>query len=293
MNVTKPTWTSSSFLLYAGGFTVLGAAIGALGYLSTQYGQGALVAWTLLPLGVLLAVALWLHRRDRWIAAGLFAVAAVSMWTALWGEMFDWWGWTPNGSNGPFDGLNWSVWLVALLASWAAAIALRRFRFPLLVVFVVASAYYVVTDIVSNGGDASAVVTLILGVVFLLVGVALDRGPRRPYGFWLQLAAGLTIGGALLFWWHSSEADWSLVATASVAFIAVAALTRRSSWAVLGVAGFVAAAAHWTLEWTNTSFASSFAGPRIWVPPLVFGVVGFFFVLLGLVVGARRALPPA
>jgi hypothetical protein len=292
VEVRKPIWTSSSFLLYTGGFTVLASAIGALAYLSTQYGQGALVAWTLLPLAVLLAVALAFHRRGRWIAAGVFAVGAVSLWTAFWGELFSWWGWTPSGeTNGPYDGFNWSIWLIALLTLAAALAARRRFRFPLLIIFVIESVYYVVTDIVSNGGSWTVVVTLFFGFAFLVVGLTLDRGPRRPYGFWYHFAAAGQIGGALLYWWHSSETDWALLATAAVIYCFLGALTRRSIWAVYGVVGIVAAATHWTLEWTATPFSSVFAPPRFWVPPLVFGVVGFFIVVLGLLTGRRERTP--
>jgi hypothetical protein len=287
VEVRKPIWTSSSFLLYTGGFVVLFSAIGALVYLSTQYGQGALVAWTLLPLAVLLAVALAFQRRGWWIAAGVFAFAAVTMWGTLWGELFDWWGWTNSNSNGPFDGFNWSIWLLALLVLVAALAALRRFRFPLLIIFVIESVYYVVTDLVSNGGSWSVVVTLLFGLAFFLIGVTLDRGARRPYGFWFHFAAAGSIGGALLFWWHSSETDWALLTTTAVIYVGVSAVTRRSIWAVYGVAGILAGATHWTLEWTSTPFSSVFAPPRFWVPPLVFGIVGFGIVVLGLL-AARR-----
>lgn len=292
MEVRKPIWTSSSFLLYTGGFVVLFSAIGALVYLSTQYGQGALVAWTLLPLGVLLAVAHAFQRRGWWIAAGVFAFATVLMWGALWGELFAWWGWTPSSSSGPFDGFNWSIWLLALLVLVAALAALRRFRFPLLIIFVIGSVYYVVTDFVSNGGNWSVWVTLLFGFLFLLIGAILDRGPRRPYGFWFHFAAAGSIGGSLLTWWHSSDTNWALLATVAVLYVGVAALTRRSIWAVYGVGGIIAAATHWMLDWTATPFLSSAAPPRLWVPPLVFGVVGFFIVLLGLV-SARRDERPA
>jgi hypothetical protein len=114
-----------------------------------------------------------------------------------------------------------------------------------------------------------------------------DHGPRRPYGFWLHLFSGLLIGGALLFWWHSSETDYALLATSGVVYVGIAARTGRSSWAVLGLAGFVAAAIHWAGEWTDTGF-SIFAPNRNWVPPLVFAVVGFFWVLLGLLVERRQ-----
>jgi hypothetical protein len=278
-------------LLYTGGFLVFFSAIGALVYLSTQYGQGELVAWTLLPLGVLFGVALGFQRLGWWIAAGVFAFAAVAVWGVLWGELFDWWGWTPSNSSGPYDGFNWSIWLVALLVLVAALAALRRFRFPLLIIFVIESVYYVVTDLVSNGGNWTIVVTLLFGFAFLIIGLTLDRGPRRPYGFWYHFAAAGSIAGALFFWWHSSETDWALFATASVIYCLLGAATRRSIWAVYGVLGIIAAATHWTTEWTATPFLSAFAPPRFWVPPLVFGVVGFFIVLLGLLAGRRERSP--
>jgi hypothetical protein len=285
--VRKPIWTSSSFLLYAGGIVVLLSALGALGYLSTQYGQGALVAWTLIPLAVLLGVALALHRRGAWLAAGVFAFTAIDVWIVLWGELIDWWGWAPKG-DGFFDGFNWSIWLVALLGLAAAIAGLRVFRFPLLVIFVIEAVYYVITDLVSNGGTWSVVVTLLFGFAFLVIGLVRDRGPKRPYGFWYHFAAAAQIAGALADWWHSSETEWALLATASVVYVLIGGATRRSIWAVFGFVGIVAAAVHWTLEWTATPFFNAFQTPRFWVPPLVFGVVGFFVVLLGLLIGRRE-----
>jgi hypothetical protein len=58
------------------------------------------------------------------------------------------------------------------------------------------------------------------------------------------------------------------------------------------VTGFLTSAVHWTSEWTNTGL-SIFSSDRNWVPPLVFGVVGFFFVLLGLLIGRRHDMVAA
>ena len=77
VDVRKPTWTSSSFLLYVGGFTVLSASFAALAYLSSQYGKGAYAGWTLLPLVVLYAVSFMFRGRGEWIAAGIFAFAGL------------------------------------------------------------------------------------------------------------------------------------------------------------------------------------------------------------------------
>ena len=236
MSVRKPIWTSASFLLYLGGLTVLVSAIASLTYLALNYGKGALAAWALLPLAVLLAVALMLRRRGAWIAAGVFAFGAVAMWAAFLGILFTWWGWNSNsGSSNAFGGWNWTLWLLLLLVIAAASAALQKFRFPLLFVYILASVYLLVTDVISNGGTWSAIVTLIIGLIYLFVGMSVDRGPRNPYGFWWHLSAGLLIGGSLLYWWHSSEADFALLATSSVVFILVAGATWRSSWAVLGV----------------------------------------------------------
>src|SRR5205807_8939288 len=89
--VRKPIWTTSSFLLYAGGLTVLAAAIGALAYLSSQYGSGAYAAWTLLPLVVLYMVSFIFRARGEWIAAGVFAFVGLAMWASFVGALESWW----------------------------------------------------------------------------------------------------------------------------------------------------------------------------------------------------------
>jgi hypothetical protein len=288
VEVRKPIWSSSSVLLYVGGLTVGVSALGSLAYLSTTYGKGTLVAWSLLPLFVLLAVALFFRRRGSWIAGGVFAFTWITAWIAFLGILFTWWGWNAGGdSSSAFGGWNWASWVIEILTIVAAAAALRAFRFPFLFVYVLVAVYVLVTDVISGGGNWSAVVTLLIGIVYLFVGVSVDRGPRRAYGFWWHLVSGLLIGGALLFWWHSSEADWALLATASVLFILLAGVTWRSSWAVIGIGGFLAAAVHWTIEWVDTGF-SIFSPDRTWVPFVVFAVVGAFFVVLGLYLDWRR-----
>ena len=65
MDVRKPTWDSSSFLLYLGLFTIAGSMTGAYAYLAGRYGNVAFVGWTLLILAVLLLVAAGLRRGGR------------------------------------------------------------------------------------------------------------------------------------------------------------------------------------------------------------------------------------
>jgi hypothetical protein len=279
MAVRKPTWSTSSFVLYTGGLAVLGAAAGGLAYLSAHYGDAAFVAWTLLPLAVLYAVAHWFRARGEWTAAGLFIVADMVVWILFLAALENWWGWLPDGNASPFDGWHWGLWLIVVVAIATAFVDLRQFRFPLLVVFPPVLAWYLFVDLLSGGGDWSAALTLLVGLVYLAIGTQLGS---RPYGFWIHVVSGLLVGGALLYWWHTSEADWALVATAGVAYVGLARATGRSSWAVLGVLGFLAATTHWVIEWSRISGFLMPNPARGWVAPLVYGIVGLFFVLLGI-----------
>src|SRR5207244_12990425 len=92
-----------------------------------------------------------------------------------------------------------------------------------------------------------------------------------PYGFWLHVAAGLTIGGSLLYFWHRSDANWALVAVAAIVYVAFAVGLGRSSWAVLGALGLFLAAGHFASEWSGGAF-ELFDGEATtdWAPLVVF-----------------------
>jgi hypothetical protein len=60
---------------------------------------------------------------------------------------------------------------------------------------------------------------------------------------------------------------------------------------VLGALGLIGAAVHFAIDWTTGSF-TFFTGPtRLWVPIVVAAVLGFGFVVLGLLAGRRRDEP--
>ena len=83
------------------------------------------------------------------------------------------------------------------------------------------------------------------------------------------------------------------VVVTGVVYIGIAKATERSSWAVLGVGGILAAFGHFSDKWAHQGITSFLTPSRDWVPPLVFGIVGFFIVLLGLALerGRRGAAP--
>jgi hypothetical protein len=293
MDVLQPRWSTWSFLVYGGGLTVLAAAGGWLTYLAGRSGQGGYAGWALLIVLLLTATAVGFRRREHPVAAGVFAFAAVAVFAAFVAALWDWFGWQTNAAaTSGFSGFHVARLLLELLWLVAALIAVRAFRFSLIVSQAVLAGWLLVTDVLSNGGNWSAVVTLLIGLSYLAAALAVDLGPSRPYGFWLHLAAGLAVGGALLWFWHGGNVEWTLIALASVAYVFFAQLVGRSSWAVLGTAGLVLAATHFTLEWTHVQlffFNGGHGSARAWVAPLVFTCLGALLVALGLIVARRGA----
>jgi hypothetical protein len=290
VDAVKPRWTTSSYLLYAGGLTVLAAALGALAYLSSQYGDAAYAGWAALVLAVLYGIAHAFRRQRRWIAAGIFAFASVIAWAAFVGALWTWFGWLHGSvsSSSPFAGFSVARLSLELLVLAAALDDLRRFRFPFIAAISVFVGWIFVTDLVSGGGNWSATVTLIVGLVYFAAGAASDK----PSGFWLHFAAGALIGGSFLYWLHSGDTDWSLISVASLVYVLIGDRMHRASWAVFGTFGFFAAATHFSAEWAHGTLSlspnivSTFRG---WVPSLVFAFVGFLLVALGL--HSRRRHP--
>jgi hypothetical protein len=296
VDVVKPRWASWSFLLYAGGLTVLGAAGSALSYFAGTYGDAAYVAWALLVFAAVAGVALVLRRDGSHpIAAGIFGFSSVALFAAVIAAFWKWFGWLDT-SGSAFAGFGLGRLSLLLLTLIAALIALKTFRFPLIVSIVVFLTWFFVTDLVSGGGDWSAVVSFLAGLAFLAVGRSVDAGPSRPYGMWLHIGAGLAIGGSIIYFLHHSEFQWSLIVVGGVLFVLLADALERSSWAVLGAAGILAAAVHFSIKLTHVQLPllgnSSSDTSRGWAPALVFTLAGIVLLLLGGALARRAAARP-
>ena len=306
---TKPVWTSSSFLVYTGGLTVLLGAGAGLAYLTSQYlhRAGALAGWTLLFLVVIYGIAHALRLRGRWLAAGIFAFVSVLVWAALVLQTMSWIGWHPfvitTGFGFPVNPLStwsWSrmlFWILTLAAAWYDR---RVFKFPFIRLISAVVFWLFVVDLLTSGhGNWLAVVTLLTGLVYLLVGNVIDK----PSAFWLHLIGGALIGGVLIHWFKVSDADFAVISIFAVLYVLVAYWTKRSSWAVYATIGFFAATEHYIglspghspltgisqmctggsgIPTTCTS-----VGPSPWAPALAFGLLGFWLVGLGML-GKRR-----
>ncbi len=292
MQAAKPRWTTASFLVYAGGLTVLSAALAALSYLSGHYGKAAYAGWAALVLVVLYVLAHVYRRRGRWLASGIFAFASVIAWALFVGALWSWFGWLSGASASSFGHFSVARLSLELLILAAALDDMRRFRFPFIASIAVFVGWFFLFDLLTAGGNWGAVVTLFVGFAYLIAGAGAGS---RPAAFWLHFAAGALIGGSVLYWWHSGDTSWALISVASLLYVWIAYGSKRSSWAVFATIGFLAAGAHFATEWSHNTVSLSPAGAVSsvsgWVPALVFAFVGFLLVVLGL--ASRRDAQPA
>ncbi len=286
MKIVRAGWTSASFLLYAGTFLALGGSLAWEEVISADHGRGTLAGLSVLFFAVAEALAVRFLARGRRVLAGLFAFVAVGLFGVMVGAFFSWFGWLSSKSS-PFGGFHWGDLGLELLILLAALAAIRAFKFPLIVAISAGAAWFFVTDLVSSGGNWSATVTLLVGIALFGRALSLDAGDRRPYGFWVHVTAGLTIGGALLYWWHSGDGEWALIIVAGLVYILVGAGIRRSSYAVLGVVGLVLATGHYSLGETLGLFADG-ERPTTWAGPVAYLCLGLFLVLLGMMLFRPR-----
>lgn len=278
----KPVWKTSSFLVYTGGLTVLGAAIASLSYLSGHYGSGALTGWAALVLVVLYGIAHRFKRQGRWVAAGIFAFASVIAWAAFLGIAWHWFGWL-SSSAGSFKDFSFARLSLEFLILVVARDDGKRFGFPFITLISAVIGWVFVIDLVSSGGTWTKVVTLLVGIAYFLAGSVSDR----PSAFWLHFVGAALVGGVLIDWWHTTDTDWALISAVSLIYVAIAYMTKRSIWAVYATIGFFGATIHYLYGSASTSLLSthSIAG---WAPSVAFACFGFWLVLLG-VAGRRRA----
>ena len=203
MDVVRAGWASASFLAYTGALTILLAAVWLESTLSDRYEAAAFVGWSALVLAGAAACAFAARRRERPLLAGLFAFVSVALFAVFVAALEDWFGWLSHDS--PLHGFHLSLLLLEVLTVIAALWALHIFHHPLLVLAAAGVGWFFVTDVLSSGGNWSAWVTLLFGL--FLLPIALGANP--VYGFWLNVVSGVTIGGALLWFWHSG--DWHFI----------------------------------------------------------------------------------
>jgi hypothetical protein len=311
MSAIRVPWSSASFLVYLGGLTLFGALGSLLSVQSGDYGSGGFVGWALLVFLATEAFALTARVYGHRVTAGLLAFSAVAAWVVLLGAILDWFGWLAD-TNSLFAGFHVSHVFLELALVFAAGLALLVFRFPLLVLQLAVGTWLFVTDLLSGGGDWTAVLTILVGLMLLSWAVAVDRGSTRPYAFWLHVASGLAIGGGLLWLFHDGDWDWALIGIVALIYIWIGDRLLRSSWVVLGAWALLQTTAHFAAKWSGEALGaffylfpfvlidafgtSSFGGDRHpWAAALSFAGIAVVFILIGLLLARRRraAIPGA
>ena len=306
MNAVRVPWSSASFLVYLGGITILFATATLLNFEAESHGSFGLVFWAFLIFVAVSAAALTARALGHFVTAGLLATSGVVAFVVFFGSILEWFGWLPDtDAGGVFEGFRFWLLVLELVAIVATVIALRLFEFPLLGLLLAALSWFFVTDLISGGGNWTAIVTIAIGLVFLLVGIAVDDGPSRPFGFWLHIAAGLTIGGGLLWFFHDGLFDWIVVAFVGLLYILLGDRLVRSSWVVLGGWGLLQTATYFADRWSDIAqffFPFFFVFPFFislgggdggehnhdWLGPLVYALTGFVFIWIGLWLARRR-----
>jgi hypothetical protein len=300
----KPVWASSTFLQYLGAFFALGALLALFGVMQDEHGSGGLFGWSILVLAIVLVLAAGAEQRKEPIVAGLLAFIAVFCWAVLVVSLFDALGFelAPNQDSFFNGGLGLDTILIELLVIGVAAYALARFHFPLIVLPLAAVVWYGIMDllegILGGGNTATALLAILVGLMFVLVAAGIDGGGHHPNAFWLHVVGGLSVGGGILWFWHEHSWEWLLVLIVALLYIAVARGLGRSSYAVLGALGLVGTATYFIEKWFSFGQLVPFLPPSEsdtadkWGRPLVYLGLGAAFVALGILV-ERRRLPPA
>jgi len=290
--VNRAGWATGSFLAYTGALMALIASAVWLSVISGDHGQGAFAGWSVLFWMLAEILAFSMLGRDRRVLAGLFGFVGLGLFAVMVGAFFSWFGWL--SSDGPLGGFHVGLLGLQLLVLLAALVDLGIFKFPLFSLVLAGLGWYFVTDLVSSGGNWSAWVTVFVGLFLFVMGLANDGGDTRPYGFWVHVVAGLTIGGALLYWWHSSDFQWALIIVVGLLFMTVGAGIRRSSYAVIGTLGLVLATWHYALGGNPASSSGDLvfgderpSSPASWAGPVAFLCLGLFLALVGMVLWRR------
>jgi hypothetical protein len=285
----RAPWTSASFLVYTGALTVLLSAVWLDSILSDDYRAAAFAGWAALVFACAAGIAFTFRRAGRSLLAGLFAFVSVGLFAVFVGALEDWFGWLSHDS--PLHGFHWGLLLLEILTVAAALQALKIFRQPLLVLAAAGVGWYFVADLLSSGGNWSAWVSILYGLFLLLATSAVNR----VYEFWLHVVSGVTIGGGLLWFWHSSDWNFVLIGLTGLVYIWFGGAKRRSSWTVLGAVGLLLTTAHFVDKWfgdLNPFFLIFGSGGEVkhdWARPLGFVVLGFAYVALGIMLRRRES----
>lgn len=233
----RPVWSTSSALVYIGGFVSLLATFGLIAIAHDDGGEWALVAAAFVAGAVSFAAAEGLARAERMIAAGVAAFLAVMFAGVTVGAVLD----ALGALEASIDDYQPASLLVEATFVAAGIAAVRRYRSPLPMLVVALAVWVAIADVgsLASWDGAGELLSVAAGALLAVAGVLLDRAGRPTYAFWLHALGGVAAGGGIVA--LADDSAWPLIALIALAYVALAFLFERSSYAVLGAIGLLLA----------------------------------------------------
>jgi hypothetical protein len=261
---------AAHLLWYAGALIV----IGAMGLFSTvafsQMGGGALTACAIAyAIGFTVAGHYLWHRKNLRTPGGLLVAVAVSMAPlAVYGiqDALDLWGQfgKPGTVQGFYIWIKGSWVFMEIAAIMAAAIALRFYPFPFIVVIIGVALWFMSMDLAPwiagkphSDWETSRQVSLWFGLATLAVAWIVDARRRGDFAFWLHLFGMMAFWGAVTATSGGGPLAKTLYCAMNVALLFVAVFLGRRVYAVFGVIGI----ALYLGDLANKVFADSLLFP--------------------------------
>jgi hypothetical protein len=289
---TAPRFDLSHLLWYAGALIV----IGAMGLFSTlafsQMGGLALTATAVTYAAAFTAAGhhLW-QGRGQAIVGGLLVAVAVSMAPlAVYGIQEHLGVWS-HGAPGPYGGFytfikaSWVYMEVAAIV--AAALALRFYPFPFIVMIAAVALWFMSMDVAvwiagKEYGDweIRRAVSQWFGLGMILVAWLVDVRKARHgnFAFWLHLFGILTFWGAVTSGHSDSEIAKAVYGAMNVGLILLAVFLGRRVYAVFGALGLALYLGHLAEKVFKDSLHFPFG----------LSLIGIAIIAAGLVYNRRR-----
>ena len=248
MDVVRARWSSSSFLLYAGAFVVLFAMSRCSNWLSQEHSDGGFFGWSLLVWPSSGVVAIGFELAGERVAAGLFAFVSLVVFSVCSRLVRRSHRHPRRRRRRAVRRLPAGVSCSSPRVITAALILLARFRFPLLVLPVGLPELVLPRRPRLGRRDWSAIVSIFVGLVLMLVGAGADRivrvlGPLRRRA--RRSAAASSTSGTRSTW------EWILIGLIALVFFLFAGGLDRSIYAVLGAIGLFLSWTYFVEQWTD------------------------------------------
>ncbi|MDB5547534.1 MAG: hypothetical protein JWP21_981 [Tardiphaga sp.] len=248
---SPPAFDAVHLLWYAGALIV----IGAMGLFTTlafsQMGGGALTITALVYAAMFTAAGhyLWVVRKLR-TPGGLLIAIAVSMTPlAVYGlqDAFDAWGkfGNPNKMGDFYVWIKGSFVFMELAAIAAAALALRFYRFPFIVVMAAVALWFLSMDIVpwitgsgSSNFETARRVSIGFGLAMIAAAVLVNGRQRGgDFAFWLYLFGVMTFWGGITATSGGTNLAKAMYCALNVGFLLISVFLGRRVFALFGTIG--------------------------------------------------------